>query len=629
MQARLKSPQRLCSILVLVLSLLFTQSLAIEKALAGNGTAERLSSFEQIGFDIRGSRGGNGDVSASYLTALEFIQRHDYQKPILFIADDDSLKILSRLTGQPVKSGSTISNQIRVFKPQDLPKHFAPIDLYVQLASPTQAVRHRDSLSFAKEKPKGTIPLREDAIVVTQTVFANTENSNPLKPYGSIRFGEVSDFDDYGTTHFMRTPGFDNKDSGIYFDPVADQIAKLSPEQRRDFAIQEAKVSGDSAVRSILEKKRLAGSKFALAYGLWRAEQQTQFRSYLEGLTKKRIGESFVFITPIEVDISSWPNELRKKIVLLPENVSGPAQAKPGTIYIKKTPFLNHKLFTGLLGASEIPPVVAGDGAVSAASRIGRPFVMTQVPWNERVVEQVGQRLSAEADLSLVKDVFPELGRTPSLENAIDLDSPEHVLRFQKLSRDLRYQSDVMIDAAHEIRKFELARREVGDLDGLYGFLKPFLREDAIAEVRVAATKALIDAAEGKAVNPFVFPEVANALLIEDGLSGNAFAKVRHAPLPTDSKYWEIIYAMLKQTSSINATQAASESAANQEKWPPEVAKKIRELMFEKQWFTASSAYDTILYKPGGPTTEDYQAIVKLANSDSPNAEFFKEDLPR
>lgn len=145
--------------------------------------------------------------------------------------------------------------------------------------------------------------------------------------------------------------------------------------------------------------------------------------------------------------------------------------------------------------------------------------------------------------------------------------------------------------------------------------------------MRVAATKALIDAAEEKKVNPFKFPEVGESLLIEDGLSGNAFTRIQHAPPPTDPKYWDIIYAMLNQNSNTNTVYAASASAASQENWPPEVAKKIRDLMFAESWYTASSAYDTIHYKVGGTTSEDYQAIVKLAKSDGPNAQFFRERI--
>src|SRR5690348_2947447 len=90
-----------------------------------------LAGFQNIVFDVRGSRGGNGDVASAYLTALDFIERLKYPHKITFVVDDSAKKILTVLTGQRFQGSDihTIDNKpILLSTSHDLIAHGSHVD---------------------------------------------------------------------------------------------------------------------------------------------------------------------------------------------------------------------------------------------------------------------------------------------------------------------------------------------------------------------------------------------------------------------------------------------------------------------------------------------------------------------
>ena len=70
-------------------------------------TGVDLNKFQNIVVDLRGSRGGNGDVSAGFLFARQLIQDKGV-KNLTLLVDDKTQNILNTLLGYKVKDGDKI-----------------------------------------------------------------------------------------------------------------------------------------------------------------------------------------------------------------------------------------------------------------------------------------------------------------------------------------------------------------------------------------------------------------------------------------------------------------------------------------------------------------------------------------
>lgn len=401
-----------------------------------------------IVFDVRGSRGGHGDVAAAYLTAYDLLDRtagrDDAITPsVTFIAGETERRILSRLTGRTVRSGDDLFDGHAKVYAYGLPKDASAPDVLMNLAAPE-----------GEYKPplpgddKYGLRLAKNTVILTQTVFGNTESES--KGPATVLIN--------GRRLELSNAGLARADAGVYADPVARALRRMTPEQRKTFALErleEADVPGSAAAGAVVRGEVLSGAELGLAYGISMKEVKPQFERYLSGLAERldKTGGSYVIATPssfVAEDVRSI--RLRDRIEVITGDPVLPEKAEKGKIYILKTGTLPHPAFVSLMALSRPPPVVAGDGAMSAAIGLGRPFVLTRVGWNEDNIEAYGRRLAARAPperRALLKAVF-EKG---ALERAVDLDALEPA--FEETSRAIPLLTDTMFAAIQAARDLE------------------------------------------------------------------------------------------------------------------------------------------------------------------------------
>ncbi len=433
-----------------------------------------------IVFDVRGSRGGHGDVAAAYLTAYDLLERtkgrDDAVTPrITFVAGATERRILSRLAGHPVKDGDDIFDGFaKVFDPETLPAAHPPADVLMNLASQEgEFARHGDlRWSDGISAKNARLPVNERTVILTQTVFGNTESASNGPATALIG----------GSRLEMSHAGLARGDAGIYADPVARSLRGRPREEVRRFVLGEAEktdIGGTAAVAAILSGEVLAGAEVGLAYGISMKEVKPQFERYLAGLAMKAQGEqgSFVVVTPSAFKLEDIKSaRLRERVVVYDGDRPMPEVAQAGKIYILKTGTLPHPLFVGLMAYSRPPPVVAGDGAMSAAVGLGRPFVLTKVGWNDENIRTYAERLSLrapEGKRELIKAVY----LSSKLERAGELEEISGV--FAETARAIPTLTDTMFAAVQAARD---SRSPDVPTDLLLGGVKdPVLRASLIS----------------------------------------------------------------------------------------------------------------------------------------------------
>jgi hypothetical protein len=125
---------------------------------------------------------------------------------------------------------------------------------------------------------------------------------------------------------------------------------------------------------------------------------------------------------------------------------------------------------------SRPPPVVAGDGAMSAAVGLGRPFVLTKVGWNDENIRTFAERLSLrapEGKRELIKAVY----LSSKLERAGELDALAGV--FAETSRAIPTLTDTMFAAVQAARDSQSPDVTTDRL--LVGVKDPVLRASLIS----------------------------------------------------------------------------------------------------------------------------------------------------
>lgn len=408
---------------------------------AAVGPLVDLSDLGHVVFDVRGSRGGKGDVAASYLTASDLIDRAvTHGKPqalpaMTFVAGDAEMGILTTLAGQVVFDGRGILGgrvQVRTAASvKDLP----PAGAVFKLAAGRGKYDARDELRRVDRggPAKNGIPITGKTVVVNQTVLGNTESSSD--PTILVRDQELP----------IATAGVGASEEGIYADPVARRLRGASRERIRRFAL--ANLPRDTPawrrLRHVLQGDALRGAQVTLAYGLSLSDVRRQAVAYLSGLSllARQEGRSFVVATPSAVTerFLRLRPLLRRRIKFV-EDGELPRRAQPGMVYVLRTGNLPHPVFVALMAYSALPPVVAGDGAMSAAIALGRPFAMTRIDWNEHNVDTwLGRTLARSAD-ERTRRLLASVYSAPRLKLAMALRGLSAL--FESASRDVPILTD-------------------------------------------------------------------------------------------------------------------------------------------------------------------------------------------
>lgn len=432
----------------------------IPSAVAGAPVAAavtpKAAETRRIVFDVRGARGGHGDVAAAYLTAYDLLDRtagrEDAITPeITFVAGETERRILSRLAGRTVRDGDDLFDGFaKVFAHSSLPENHPPADVLMNLAAPEGEFAASGDLRWAgaPRGQDGRIPVSDRTVILTQTVFGNTE-SESRGPATALVNGKRLE---------LANAGLARGDGGVYADPVARELRGRSREDIKRQLLRETdktEVSGTAAVAAILNGEVLAGAEVGLAYGITMKEVHPQFEAYLIGLANQAAKSrgSFVVVTPSGFKVDQLKHrDLRERVVVFEGDRVMPETAEPGKIYILKTGTLPHALFVGLMAYSRPPPVLAGDGAMSAAVGLGRPFVLTKVGWNDLNIKTYAERLIFRAPpdkRGLIEAVFLK----SHLERAGELDALASA--FEGTARAIPTLTDTMFAAVQAARDAE------------------------------------------------------------------------------------------------------------------------------------------------------------------------------
>lgn len=422
---------------------------------AGAPAALDLSGLGHMVFDVRFSRGGQGDVAASYLTAADLIERAEPATlgPVTIVADSTELNILSRLAGRPISDGDTLFDghaTVRTGKSLD---SLPPADVYVRLAAPSPYLRGlRRQVKAAGVEGASRVPLSAKAVVYNQTVLGNTEHVPGLP--AELSAG--------GLVMRHRAAGLGPDEAGVYADPVARRLRGSSRIEIREALIESLEPVGTPAARALLAKLRgeaLRGAELGLAYGISLrrpgVDVQAQFRGYLSGLRRQAAesGGSYLIATPsaFKPEDLRWWREPRLwwSTSFVDPGKPLPARAEPGRLYILRTGILPHPAFVAMMAWSSPPPVLAGDGALSAAVGLGRPFALTQVPWSAYNARVMGWRLGslASAERERLDRIFEkaDLREAPALGA---MTAP-----FEAVSRAIPTITETMLESVRAAKR--------------------------------------------------------------------------------------------------------------------------------------------------------------------------------
>jgi hypothetical protein len=307
---------------------------------------------------------------------------------------------------------------------------------------------------------------------VAMPVFGNTENFTESTPNATVRVGG-KDFD-------VQHPGLSTAEGGIYYDSVALSVREKSPDELRQFILsnigQHNTLSTRKALKDIYDQKALAGSERGMVYGI--GSVQHQFATYLQGLVSdaEEHQKSYTILTPSR--FTSLPAELQGKVTHFKVSTPGaelPKEAEPGKVYVVEVDTLEHELFVGLMADSKVPPIVSGDGAMSAAIALGKPFVMTVVGHNKKNVENFQNRLAQNATPEQ-KELLQKLmtptdtsswRRNMQLSDALKLRGSEYEELFRSTSQQIGSVTDQLLGSINDVLRFvdgKLPPGQVGEV---------------------------------------------------------------------------------------------------------------------------------------------------------------------
>jgi hypothetical protein len=396
--------------------------------------------YPTILVDARGSRGGNGDIAAAYLTVSDWLENYHLKSRITVLADENGRERLMKMSS----SNAQFRERVEIREPSQGTIE-EPFSLYLVLANPSGTYRYKKDFDSLFHFSVG-------ATLLVQTVLGNTENQNSLHPFAIVEnAGRVFDWG---------AAGLGSRESGVYTDFIAKRLRPMNKEQVKDLMLREMPTVTDDfsrrALTSVLDGSRLSGAKVGLVYGISANQTRGQFLSYLRGLATTSETARVLF-TPSsfrEADLAGDP--LRGHVTFITSLDEMPAVAEQGRIYVIETKTLPHSVFTSLMAyamkSGEVP-VGAGDGFMSAAIELGGPFVLTQVPWNRANISRLREILLAlaakygvaSADMTLLKNLL--------LRNfdMSDFRTASALARFAPLFRLLKAELPSMSDRILEV----------------------------------------------------------------------------------------------------------------------------------------------------------------------------------
>ena len=430
-------------------SLLLTLAFALAFATASSAiahsqdakvvAAEFSSRYQNILVDARGSRGGNGDIAAAYLTLTDWIKNYDVTSKITVLVDENGRERFLNLA----QGNLGLLARVNIVEAKQIVES-KPFSLYLVFANPSGTYRYQGDI--------GTLfKLTPNATLIVQTVLGNTENENSLQPFATVEHA--------GRVYDWGPAGLGKEESGVYTDIVAERLRSLSFDEVKAQTIGGLNKVTDEfsrrALTQVLNGASLKDSKIGLVYGISAEQTKKQFMSYLRGLSQAE--EAHVLFTPSAFRADDVTDPLLKdRLSFLTSVEQIPKHALPGHVYVIETKTLPHETFVSLMALSMkngVVPVGAGDGFLSAAIELGGAFVLTQVPWNRANARRIRELLFSlaikhgvgSADLTLLRSL---LGQS---YEAVDFARAGTLARFAPLFRLLKAQMPKLSERVMEV----------------------------------------------------------------------------------------------------------------------------------------------------------------------------------
>jgi hypothetical protein len=225
---------------------------------------------------------------------------------------------------------------------------------------------------------------------------------------------------------------------------------------------------GRRALTQLLDGRALAGARRGIAYGgLSTPALSNQVATYLQGLVDdaRGGGRSYALVVPKALDrrLLTWPG-LRGHVQAI-DVAAGerlPRRAAAGTVYLLVMEPLPHEVFVGMMAMADAPPLIAGDGALSAAVLLRRPFVVASIEHNEKNNRAFYDRLMAASNLEhdpVLERIFvPQRAAEPwkydiDASTALDLLAPRYRAIFAAAGRSIGTLTDHLVVSADEARR--------------------------------------------------------------------------------------------------------------------------------------------------------------------------------
>ncbi len=357
------------------------------------------SDFQHILIDVRADRGGKGDIAAGYLAYVELSAQYlkNSNTRITVLATEEGFETFSTLLGKKIK-GSYLSDNPRyqIFTDKNFKQshaHEIPADLVLQLARVNGYQTRSEEFS---EDDDSLVKVTPDAVTATLSVYGNSENLSFL--FKARRYTHPASLIKYkGSRIEVASAGLGELELGLYRDISASKLRGVNRQRIKADLIKllESKLAGVNELASSIQETSLnrlleilknnsdKNVDFAFAYGVQSHDRIDQFSHYVEQVnmrSSKRKQVSIIFNPGTNPDLNE--ENMPKNLVHVKSTDLLPESLRSANTYLIEVPEIPNEVFNYLLALSYYPPVVAGDGGLSAVVELGIPFFMVFVPWN-------------------------------------------------------------------------------------------------------------------------------------------------------------------------------------------------------------------------------------------------------
>jgi hypothetical protein len=359
-------------------------------------------------FNLTGSVHGFGDVVGPYLLAAQVAQKSDSSNRVFLLIDERAEKVLKtylELGDQPLKS----EGRFVFVKARDL-STLPPLDrLYETFRGARKAgLSTSEIVSQLKTLPKVTLIAQD-----LHSAFGR----DSLPPFMKVSgWSEVRTSD---RTFYFSAAGLGRDRIGVLDDASILPYQNKSLTQQRELAATRFESLG--LLSQILRGRIFAKARLSFAYGVhnetfrdgpWRG-YPGQLASYVKGLEAivKKSRRPVLVFSPNSKEIleqAMGPKNERtpSTLVVSLEELKSKPRLSSESVYLVSTGPLSSSQFVALTAASDLPYMIEGDSALSAAVRLAKPFVMLKGPWGLFGIDGLSRALQ-EAGASWAPSVYP------------------------------------------------------------------------------------------------------------------------------------------------------------------------------------------------------------------------------